>query len=82
MIYLYYYRNCLINIYCRALALNCNADINNKDGATAVDWKKGKPVRVVRNYKLRKHSEYAPAEGNRYGYFIYESSLLFFFFLI
>lgn len=44
-----------------------------------MDWKKGKPVRVVRNYKLRKHSEYAPAVGNRYGYFIYESSLLFFF---
>ncbi|XP_001944935.5 LOW QUALITY PROTEIN: E3 ubiquitin-protein ligase UHRF1 [Acyrthosiphon pisum] len=50
----------------RALALNCNADINDKEGATAVDWKKGKPVRVVRNYKLRKHSEYAPEVGNRY----------------
>ncbi|CAI6375138.1 unnamed protein product [Macrosiphum euphorbiae] len=52
--------------YNRALALNCNADINDKEGATAVDWKKGKPVRVVRNYKLRKHSEYAPEVGNRY----------------
>ncbi|XP_022182071.1 E3 ubiquitin-protein ligase UHRF1-like, partial [Myzus persicae] len=52
--------------YNRALALNCDAEINNKEGATAMDWKKGKPVRVVRNYKLRKHSEYAPAVGNRY----------------
>ncbi|KAE9529076.1 hypothetical protein AGLY_012030 [Aphis glycines] len=50
----------------RALALNCNAEINDKEGATAVDWKKGKPVRVVRNYKLHKHSKYAPEVGNRY----------------
>ncbi|XP_025191295.1 E3 ubiquitin-protein ligase UHRF1-like [Melanaphis sacchari] len=52
--------------YNRALALNCNAEINNKEGATATDWKKGKPVRVVRNYKLHKHSKYAPEVGNRY----------------
>uniref|UniRef100_A0A2S2PRQ6 RING-type E3 ubiquitin transferase n=1 Tax=Schizaphis graminum TaxID=13262 RepID=A0A2S2PRQ6_SCHGA len=52
--------------YNRALALNCNAEINDKKGATAVDWKKGKPVRVVRNYKLQKHSKYAPEVGNRY----------------
>lgn len=26
----------------------------------------GKPVRVVRNYKLAKHSKFAPKEGNRY----------------
>jgi hypothetical protein len=31
-----------------------------------VDWKKGKPVRVIRNYKLRKHSKYAPELGNRW----------------
>jgi len=31
-----------------------------------VDWKKGKPVRVVRNYKLCKHSKYAPELGNRF----------------
>ncbi|CAB1324615.1 unnamed protein product, partial [Coregonus sp. 'balchen'] len=28
----------------RALALNCNASVNEKDGATAKDWKAGKPV--------------------------------------
>ncbi|KAF0704134.1 E3 ubiquitin-protein ligase UHRF1-like, partial [Aphis craccivora] len=52
--------------YNRALALNCNVEINDEGGAKAVDWKKGKPVRVVRNYKLRKHSKYAPEVGNRY----------------
>ncbi|XP_001945737.1 E3 ubiquitin-protein ligase UHRF1 isoform X1 [Acyrthosiphon pisum] len=52
--------------YNRALALNCNAKIDSEKGATAVDWKKGKPVRVVRNYKLCKHSKYAPDLGNRY----------------
>ncbi|XP_050425724.1 E3 ubiquitin-protein ligase UHRF1-like [Adelges cooleyi] len=51
--------------YNRALALNCNAKIDEK-GATAADWKNGKPVRVVRNYKLSKHSKYAPETGNRY----------------
>lgn len=50
----------------RALALNCNAEIDTEKGATAINWKKGKPVRVVRNYKLRKHSKYAPEFGNRY----------------
>ncbi|XP_027232430.2 E3 ubiquitin-protein ligase UHRF1-like [Penaeus vannamei] len=49
----------------RALALNCNVPIN-KNGAEAKDWQKGKPVRVIRNCKGRKHSEYAPEEGNRY----------------
>lgn len=48
----------------RALALNCNAPIN-KNGAEAKDWKGGKPVRVIRNSKGRKHSSYAPEEGNR-----------------
>ncbi|XP_015367414.1 PREDICTED: E3 ubiquitin-protein ligase UHRF1-like [Diuraphis noxia] len=52
--------------YNRALALNCNAKIDSEKGATAADWKKGKPVRVVRNYKLGKHSKYAPELGNRY----------------
>nr|QVX32599.1 UHRF1/2 [Platynereis dumerilii] len=52
--------------YNMALARNCHAKLNPKDGATAEDWKKGKPVRVVRNCKGRKHSEYAPEEGNRY----------------
>ncbi|XP_050407733.2 E3 ubiquitin-protein ligase UHRF1-like [Patella vulgata] len=50
----------------KALAKNCNASINVKDGAEAKDWKGGKPVRVVRNCKGRKHSKYAPEEGNRY----------------
>ncbi|ESO96469.1 hypothetical protein LOTGIDRAFT_206317 [Lottia gigantea] len=50
----------------KALAKNCNAPINAKDGAEAKDWKGGKPVRVVRNCKGRKHSKYAPEEGNRY----------------
>ncbi|XP_045445065.1 E3 ubiquitin-protein ligase UHRF1 isoform X2 [Pipistrellus kuhlii] len=50
----------------RALALNCNAPINERKGAEAKDWRSGKPVRVVRNTKGRKHSKYAPTEGNRY----------------
>ena len=31
----------------RALALNCDAPVDAKNGATAKDWRKGKPVRVV-----------------------------------
>ncbi|KAH9513390.1 E3 ubiquitin-protein ligase uhrf1 [Bulinus truncatus] len=50
----------------KALAKNCNAPLDNKKGAEAKDWKGGKPVRVVRNCKGRKHSKYAPEEGNRY----------------
>lgn len=50
----------------RALALNCFAPINDRKGAEAKDWRSGKPVRVVRNVKGRKHSKYAPVEGNRY----------------
>ncbi|KAL5021077.1 hypothetical protein ScPMuIL_000232 [Solemya velum] len=50
----------------RALAKNCNAPLDDKKGAEAKDWKAGKPVRVVRNCKGRKHSKYAPEEGNRY----------------
>ncbi|XP_036378157.1 E3 ubiquitin-protein ligase UHRF1 [Megalops cyprinoides] len=50
----------------RALALNCNAAVNEKDGAEAKDWKAGKPVRVVRSSKGRKHSKYCPEDGNRY----------------
>lgn len=49
-----------------ALAMNCNAPVNKEKGAEAKDWKGGKPVRVLRNYKLAKHSKYAPEEGNRY----------------
>uniref|UniRef100_A0A673J7U6 E3 ubiquitin-protein ligase UHRF n=1 Tax=Sinocyclocheilus rhinocerous TaxID=307959 RepID=A0A673J7U6_9TELE len=50
----------------RALALNCNATVNEKEGAEAKDWKAGKPVRVVRSSKGRKHSKYSPEDGNRY----------------
>lgn len=50
----------------KALAMNCNAPINAKEGAEAKDWKKGKPVRVVRNSNLAKHSKFAPKEGYRY----------------
>ncbi|GLH14953.1 Ubiquitin [Gryllus bimaculatus] len=49
----------------KALALNCNAPLSDA-GAKAKDWKKGKPIRVVRNYKAGKHSKYAPDDGNRY----------------
>ncbi|XP_076642179.1 ubiquitin-like with PHD and ring finger domains 1 [Halictus rubicundus] len=50
----------------KALAINCNAKLNATVGATAENWKGGIPVRVVRNFKLAKHSKYAPEEGNRY----------------
>jgi hypothetical protein len=51
----------------RALAKNCAATVDNEKGADAGDqWKSGKPVRVIRNYKGRKHSKYAPEDGNRY----------------
>ncbi|XP_071767852.1 E3 ubiquitin-protein ligase UHRF1 [Centroberyx gerrardi] len=50
----------------RALALNCNASVNDKDGADAKNWKAGKPVRVIRSCKGRKHSKYSPEDGNRY----------------
>lgn len=53
-------------VYTRALALNCNAPVNDKDGAEAKNWKAGKPVRVIRSCKGRKHSKYSPEEGNRY----------------
>ncbi len=40
--------------------------MDRKSGGSAKDWKAGKPVRVVRNCKGRKHNNYAPEEGNRY----------------
>ncbi|XP_023326891.1 E3 ubiquitin-protein ligase UHRF1 [Eurytemora carolleeae] len=51
----------------RGLAMNCNAPVR-EDGNEAKDWKAGQPVRVVRGYKLKKHSpKYAPEEeGFRY----------------
>ena len=49
-----------------AIAMNCNAPIDKVKGAEAKDWKKGKPIRVIRSAKLKKHSKFAPEEGNRY----------------
>ena len=31
----------------RALAVNCDAPVDDRRGATGKDWRKGKPVRVV-----------------------------------
>jgi hypothetical protein len=67
MILLYFfYREVSVMNLSRALAKNCNAPVDAKKGGEAKDWKGGKPVRVVRSCKGRKHSEYAPEEGNRY----------------
>ncbi|KAJ8415600.1 hypothetical protein AAFF_G00425800 [Aldrovandia affinis] len=52
--------------YNRALALNCDAPLNDKDGAESRNWRAGKPVRVIRSSKGRRISKYAPEEGNRY----------------
>ena len=49
-----------------AIARNCDAPIDKVNGAEAKNWKKGKPIRVLRSAKLKKHSKYAPDEGNRY----------------
>ncbi|CAG8499586.1 13298_t:CDS:2, partial [Acaulospora colombiana] len=50
-----------------ALALCCDAKVDDKKGATAKDWKKGKPIRVCRSEKLKKHNpKFAPDEGIRY----------------
>ena len=46
----------------KAIAMCCAAKFN-KDGAVAADWKKGKPIRVVRGFKGRKHSKFAPEVG-------------------
>jgi len=50
-----------------ALAKNCGVPLDRKNGADSKEkWKAGKPVRVLRSCKGRKHSEYSPEEGNRY----------------
>jgi hypothetical protein len=49
-----------------AIARNCDAAVDKKNGAEAKNWKKGKPIRVIRSAKLKKHSKFAPDEGNRY----------------
>ena len=37
---------------CRALARNCSAAVNDKEGATAKQWREGKPVRVVSGHMM------------------------------
>ncbi|KAF8464364.1 PUA-like domain-containing protein [Kalaharituber pfeilii] len=50
----------------RALAMTLDHEGElNSEGAIARDWRKSKPVRVVRSDKM-KHSKYAPDEGFRY----------------
>lgn len=49
-----------------SLARNCAAPINAKNGAEAKNWRDGKPVRVIRSFKGRKHSKYCPEDGYRY----------------
>ena len=49
-----------------ALARNCKAKFDDKNGGDAGDkWKKGEPIRVVRGWKGKKHSKYAPEDGCR-----------------
>lgn len=48
------------------MALNCDAPLDDKIGAESRNWRAGKPVRVIRSFKGRKISKYAPEEGNRY----------------
>ncbi|GBP16159.1 E3 ubiquitin-protein ligase UHRF1 [Eumeta japonica] len=52
----------------KALARNCAVKIISENGADAGDaWREGKPVRVVRSYKMLKHfPQYSPKEGIRY----------------
>ena len=50
----------------RGIAISCDAPFNDEEGAEAKDWKKGKPIRVLRSYKFKKHSTYAPDIGVRY----------------
>jgi len=49
-----------------AIAKNCDCVINTKNGGEGKDWRKGKPLRVVRSYKFAKHSNFAPEDGVRY----------------
>ncbi|XP_041987386.1 E3 ubiquitin-protein ligase UHRF1-like [Aricia agestis] len=52
----------------KALARNCAVkEINEKGADAGESWQQGKPVRVVRSYKMLKHfPKYAPKEGIRY----------------
>ncbi|XP_059059747.1 E3 ubiquitin-protein ligase UHRF1-like [Achroia grisella] len=52
----------------KALARNCAVkEIKEAGGNAGNNWRNGKPVRVVRSYKMMKHfPKYAPKEGIRY----------------
>ena len=49
----------------RALALNCAMKLNPEGADAGDDWRKGRAIRVLRSYKGKKHSKYAPEEGVR-----------------
>ena len=49
-----------------AIAVSCNAKFNDEEGAESSDWRKGKPIRVCRSFKFKKHSKFAPDVGVRY----------------
>lgn len=49
-----------------ALAFSCDCKVDKEKGGEARNWRKGKPIRVVRSEKLKKHSSFAPDEGCRY----------------
>ncbi|XP_011568402.3 E3 ubiquitin-protein ligase UHRF1 [Plutella xylostella] len=52
----------------KALARNCAVKTVSEEGGDAgAAWRDGRPVRVVRSFKMMKHfPEYAPKEGIRY----------------
>lgn len=51
----------------KALAITCNAPFNEERGATALNWRKSRPIRVCRSsLRAETHPEYAPEEGVRY----------------
>ncbi|XP_068626889.1 E3 ubiquitin-protein ligase UHRF1-like [Battus philenor] len=52
----------------KALARNCAAGpVSQKGGDAGAAWRDGRPVRVVRSYKMLRHfPKYAPSEGIRY----------------
>ena len=56
----------------KAIAMSCKANFNDKVGADAGEkWREGKPVRVVRGWKGRKHSKYAPEAGKLQFFFTF-----------
>lgn len=50
-----------------AMAMTCAAGVHEEGADAGDDWKKSRPIRVVRSDKLSKHNpKYAPEEGQRY----------------